>query len=359
MGTPDAGLQHAAAPHRDASLCRRIVDRDSLAEATHTAHLDVDDLAGLHVDGCQRVTAVTDRFVEANGCRNAFLQHGMEVKIVVPERLLNHQQFKLVPAGDVVEVLHPVGGVRIAAQQNLRPARPHRFEDACVPAGLAFQLDALVSGGEFAGDLIHQLVQRRLDADRDPARDDLARSAQQLEERHTFHLGLEVPHGVLERCLGHPMAANRLEQIRTFASAREHRLQQARRQLGLGDDPGRVDHLVAEVGVLPGDPLAPGGQAVGLELDQQDASARGEAEARLKRIRQRHVDLAQVNGIYLEHVRFPVRVNWRYGGGKMASVTTSYREPSTIKANAVKIAVGTPFVGGDRSTKADHPLRPG
>ena len=81
-------------------------------------------------------------------------------------------------------------------------------------------------------------------------------------------------------------------------------IEQARRQFGLGDDPRGVDGLVAEVGVLAGDTLAPGGQAVGLELDQQDAAAGGQAKAGLKRMGQRHVDLAHVNGIDVEHVQF-------------------------------------------------------
>ena len=44
--------------------------------------------------------------------------------------------------------------------------------------------------------------------------------------------------------------------------------------------------------MLAGNALAPGGQSVGLDLHQQNAPRRGEAETRLKGKGERHVDLA-------------------------------------------------------------------
>ena len=70
---------------------------DGLAEAAHTTDLDVDDAAGLHVDGSERVAAIADGFVETDSGLEALLQHGMEVEVVVPERLLDHEQIELVP----------------------------------------------------------------------------------------------------------------------------------------------------------------------------------------------------------------------------------------------------------------------
>ncbi len=173
-----------------------------------------------------------------------------------------------------------------------------------VPAGLALQLDALVAGGKLGRDLVHQLLERRLNADRDAAGNDLAGTAEKFGQGDALNLGLEVPDRVFERGLGHAVAAHLLEEFGTTAAALHIGLEQPRSQFGLGDDPGGVDHLVAEVGVFAGDALAPGGQAVGFELDQQDAAAGGQAEAGLKRMSQRHIDLAQVNGIDVEHVAF-------------------------------------------------------
>ncbi len=119
-----------------------------------------------------------------------------------------------------------------------------------------------------------------------------------------FDLGLEVPDGVFERGLGHAVAAHLPEDIRATSAAFNIRIEQTGAEFGLGHEPGRVDGLVAEVGVFAGDALAPCGEAFGLELDQKDAAAGGQAEAGLERMGQRHVDLAHVNGIDVEHVQF-------------------------------------------------------
>ena len=153
----DAGLEHSSAPDGNAALFGCVVDGDGFAEAADAADLDVDDAAGLHVDCGEGVAAVANGFVETDGGLEALLQHGVEVEVVVPEGLLDHQQVELVPAGDVVEVLHAVGGVGVAAERDVRPAVANGLEDVVVPAGLALQLDALIAGGEFGGDLVHQL----------------------------------------------------------------------------------------------------------------------------------------------------------------------------------------------------------
>ena len=44
-----------------------VVDGDGFAEAADTADLDVDDAAGLHLDGGEGVAAVADGFVETDG----------------------------------------------------------------------------------------------------------------------------------------------------------------------------------------------------------------------------------------------------------------------------------------------------
>src|SRR5260370_38409268 len=46
VGAADAGLQHAAAPDRDAAFGGGVVHGDRFAEAADAANLDVDDAAG-------------------------------------------------------------------------------------------------------------------------------------------------------------------------------------------------------------------------------------------------------------------------------------------------------------------------
>src|SRR5271169_4204836 len=100
MGAADARLEHASAPYRDAAFLRRIVYGDGLGESTDASQLEVDDLARLHLDGGQRITAVANGFVEADGCLQALLEHGMVVEIVVPQRLLDHEQIESVKGDD-------------------------------------------------------------------------------------------------------------------------------------------------------------------------------------------------------------------------------------------------------------------
>jgi hypothetical protein len=171
VGTADAGLEHAAAPDGDPTLGRRVMDGDGLGEASYATDFDVDDAAGVHVDGGEGVAAVAYGFVEADRGVEALLQHGVEVEVVVPEGLLDHEQFELVPLGDVVEVDDAVCGVGVTTELDIGPAAAHLFEDFGVPAGLALELDALVAGGKRLFNLIQQRGLRGLDTDGDAAGD--------------------------------------------------------------------------------------------------------------------------------------------------------------------------------------------
>ena len=102
------------------------------------------------------------------------------------------------------------------------------------------------------------------------------------------------------------MAAHLAEDVGAAAAALYIRIEQAGAEFVLDHEPGGVDGLVAEVGVFAGDALAPRGEAFGFELDQKDAAAGGQAEAGLEGMSQRHVDLAHVDGIDVEHLLVPV-----------------------------------------------------
>ncbi len=133
---------------------------------------------------------------------------------------------------------------------------------------------------------------------------DGADSTQELGEGDLLDLGFEVPDRVFQRGLRHAVAADLPEDIRATSSAFNIRIEQTGAEFVLDHEPGRVDRLVAEVGVFAGDALAPCGEAFRLELYKKYAAARGQAEAGLKWMGQRHVDLAHVNGIDVEHVQF-------------------------------------------------------
>ena len=289
----NAGLQHAAAPHRNAALHRRIVHRDGLGEAAHAARLDVDDAAGFHVDRRQRIAPVADRFVQADRRLQPLLQHGVVVEVVGPQRLLDHQQVESVEVHQVIEIAHAVGRVRVHAQHDLRPALAHRLQHLHVPARLALQLDALIARIHLALHLAQLLLHRGLNADRHAARDALLGTAQQLVERRLFDLRLQVPNGVLQRSLRHRIAAHLLEDLRAVAAVLYRTRRQHRSQFLQQNYPRRIDRLRREVRMLAGHALAPAHQSLGVDLRQQHAAIRGLAEAGHKRLHQRHADLAQ------------------------------------------------------------------
>ncbi len=125
MGASDAAFEHTAAPDGDAFFLGGIVDGYGLTESSDAAVFDVDDAAGLHINGGQRITAVADGFIQADGRSDAFLQHGVVVEVVVPERLLDHEQVEGIESGQVIEIVEAVGGVGVATEQNFGPAVAH------------------------------------------------------------------------------------------------------------------------------------------------------------------------------------------------------------------------------------------
>ena len=78
-----------------------------------------------------------NRFVETDPGFELLLQSGMEVKVVVPKRLLNHEQIELVELLQMLHVVECVHGVRIAAQQDFWPASSNAFKDLEIPSRLA------------------------------------------------------------------------------------------------------------------------------------------------------------------------------------------------------------------------------
>src|SRR6478609_5687828 len=96
MRAANAGLQHAAAPYGNAAAMGHVMDRDGFTEAAHAANFDIDDLARPQFQGSLRIAPTVDGFIQADARLQLLLQAGMKIKIVVPERLLDHQQVERV-----------------------------------------------------------------------------------------------------------------------------------------------------------------------------------------------------------------------------------------------------------------------
>ena len=99
------------------------------------------------------------------------------------------------------------------------------------------------------------------------------------------------------------MPAHLAEDSRAAPAALDVSIQQTRRQLRLRDHPRCIDHLVAEIRMFAGDALAPRRKTLALQLDQKNAPAGCHAETRLKWVSERQVDLAQMDSVYVDHLR--------------------------------------------------------
>ena len=142
----------------------------------------------------------------------------MVIEIVVPEGLLDHQQIEFIEGGEVGGVAKPIGGVGVATEHDSRITAAHALEDFHIPARLALELDALITGGQFPFDDVHQLWNRALNAQRDAAGNGFAHAAEKLGERDAFALRLEVPNGIFKRSLGHLVATHPVKDARALAA---------------------------------------------------------------------------------------------------------------------------------------------
>src|SRR5215468_7419329 len=179
MGAADARLEHSAAPHGYLRPLGYIVDRNCLTEAAYTPDLDVDDAAGAQLGRGLSVAAPVNRFIQADRRLQLLLQLRVEVEVVMPQRLLDHQEVETVELAQVLDLVQCVRGISVATQKNIRPALADSFENVHVPSRLTLDLNPPIAGGEFSFNLLEQLLHRILDSDGDAARDFSLRAAQQ------------------------------------------------------------------------------------------------------------------------------------------------------------------------------------
>src|SRR5437763_9900325 len=115
MAAPYAGLEHAAAPDRDIVVLADIVDFFSFAEAAYPANLDINDAAGAGFDGGCGVAGMAYRLIQANRGLQFALQPCVIIDVVVPQRLLDHQQLEAIEFSQVLKLVESVGRVGVTA----------------------------------------------------------------------------------------------------------------------------------------------------------------------------------------------------------------------------------------------------
>ena len=204
MRAADPHLEHAATPHRDPCLAADVVDAARRRQTADTSGLDVDDPRRAELDRLARVVAGVDRLVETDRRVDLTLQRRVIDDVVVSERLFDHHRRVCVDALEQRRIRERVRRVRVQHERQVGKLVSDRLRDRGVPARLDLHLHALVTGGELAADRCEQLVDRRLDADRDATQDPVARAAEQLRERAAVALREEVPDRLRHAVLADP-----------------------------------------------------------------------------------------------------------------------------------------------------------
>src|SRR5882672_4490193 len=156
VGAADAGFEHAPAPNGNIFCEAVTLACACTGMAANAAEFYVDDARGAEFDGCGRIANVLDGFIEAERSLQEFLQFGMCVDVVPPERLLHHEQAKLVEAFEVINVVESIGGVCVYGERCARKSFANRADILKIFSGLDFQLDALIAGIDFHRDFFAQ-----------------------------------------------------------------------------------------------------------------------------------------------------------------------------------------------------------
>ncbi len=117
-----------------------VVDRDGFTKSANASNFDVDDLARAQFQRGLGVAPAMDGFIQADAGLELLLQPRMEVKIVMPERLLNHQQVESVKPLQMLDLVERVSRIGVATEDDLRPASADFLEDLNVPPGLHLTL---------------------------------------------------------------------------------------------------------------------------------------------------------------------------------------------------------------------------
>src|ERR1700733_2401637 len=139
----DAGFQHASAPDRNRFLLAKIVDAAGYGVSADAAQLHIDDFAGADFDGGAGVLDVMDAFVEADRSFELALQRGVGIDVVVPQRLLDHDQVEGVEPLQVRSVFQAISGISVHHQANAWEFFAQRAGWFEVVAGFDFYFDAL------------------------------------------------------------------------------------------------------------------------------------------------------------------------------------------------------------------------
>src|SRR5690349_7696440 len=95
MRAANPGFQHPAAPDGNVSFLTYVMNCNGLSEAAHPSHLDVDDPACAKFNSGFGVSRIMNGLIQTDRCLQFTLQFCVAQDVVMPQRLLDHEQVEL------------------------------------------------------------------------------------------------------------------------------------------------------------------------------------------------------------------------------------------------------------------------
>src|SRR5205814_2037040 len=166
-------------------------------------------------------------------------------------------------------------------------------------------LDAAVPGLELTPDLLHQLIERVLNADRNARRNAIARlptgapgakvgATERFTERLALLPRVQIPRRHFHGRLRHVVTADRFQRGKHVAWMRKLGAEDARRDEALDDVPHRVVGFAAVVRIGLGDALAVAGDAAAIDPHENEMFVVDAAETRLEEVDERELHETQL-----------------------------------------------------------------
>src|SRR6266567_6926374 len=219
--------------------------------------------------------------------------------VVIPERLLDHEQIEIIKFAQAIEISRTIGRVRIAAQHNIRPAVADLRKYFQVPPRLHFYFNSLVARRQLCLNLFQKLFMRILNSNGNSASNLGKSSAEQSPKRLLLLLSFRIPKRIFQSGLRHIVAAHPRHQLSAIFAALNLGGEQRWSQEVADRFPRSLDPFVAVKRPFAGNTLTPAINAFTMRRDQQYAAAFCPPKAGLKEVFQRHVQLAKGDGFEL------------------------------------------------------------
>src|SRR5438552_7371331 len=216
--------------------------------------------------------------------------------VVIPERLLDHEQIEIIKFAQAIEISRTIRRVCIAAQHNTRPAVADFRKHFQVPPRLHFYFDSLITRRQLCLNFFQKLFMRILNTDRNSASNFGKRSAEQFPKWLFSLLCFGIPKRIFQRGLRHVMSAHRRHQLSSIVASLDIRTEKHWSQEVAYRCPCSLNPFVAVERPLAGNTLTPAINAFTMRRDQQYAAAFCPPKAGLKEVFQRHVQLAKGDG---------------------------------------------------------------